>query len=125
MSTFPNSPRLQKGALLGLDPFNPLASIIPFQYNPETLSRTLRARTTPASGGSGTAPGEARRLAGPPDESFKRKIVLDATEQLDPASSLVNTKGIASKFSPLFSESWSLGFQSSQPTNQKQPPPRG
>ena len=45
MTTFPNSPRLQKGALIGLDKFNPLASVIIFQYNPETMTRTIRART--------------------------------------------------------------------------------
>lgn len=28
MTTFPNSPRLQKGAIVGLDPANPLASVI-------------------------------------------------------------------------------------------------
>lgn len=77
MTTFPNSPRLQKGALIGLDPVNPLASIIVFQYNPETLSRTLRARITGAGGGGGAggaAPGEAMRLAGPPEESFKLEV---------------------------------------------------
>ena len=40
MSTFPNSPRLQKGALVGLDPMNPLASVIVLQYNPEEVTRT-------------------------------------------------------------------------------------
>ena len=94
MSSFPNSPRLQKGALLGLDPFNPLASIIPFQYNPETLSRTLRARTTPASGGSGSAPGEAMRLAGPPEESFKLEVVLDATDLMEKADAITGQLGI-------------------------------
>ena len=68
MTTFPNSPRLQKGALLGLDPVNPLASIVPFQYNPETLSRTLRARTTPAGGG-----GEAFPRTGSPKEMMTLK----------------------------------------------------
>ena len=93
MSSFPNSPRLQKGALLGLDPFNPLASIIPFQYNPETLSRTLRARTTPAGGG-GSAPGEAMRLAGPPEESFKLEVVLDATDLMEKADPITAQLGI-------------------------------
>ena len=94
MSSFPNSPRLQKGALLGLDPFNPLASIIPFQYNPETLSRTLRARTTPAGGAGGSAPGEAMRLAGPPEESFKLEVVLDATDLMEKADPITAQLGI-------------------------------
>ena len=46
MTTFPGSPRLQKGAIIGLDPFNPLASVVVFQYNPETLSRTLNVQAT-------------------------------------------------------------------------------
>jgi hypothetical protein len=97
MTTFPNSPRVQKGALIGLDPVNPLASVIIFQYNPETLSRTLRARTTPASGG-GTggqaASGEAMRLAGPPEESFKLEVVLDATDQMEKADPITAQLGI-------------------------------
>lgn len=96
MTTFPNSPRLQKGALIGLDPANPLASIIVFQYNPETLSRTLRARTTGAAGGGagGAAPGEAMRLAGPPEESFKLEVVLDATDQMEKADPITSQLGI-------------------------------
>ncbi len=95
MSTFPNSPRVQKGALIGLDPFNPLASIIIFQYNPETITRTLRARTTPAGGGGGqTAPAEAMRLSGPPEESIKLEVVLDATDQMEAADPIAAQLGI-------------------------------
>ncbi|SEO73382.1 hypothetical protein SAMN05216316_0933 [Nitrosovibrio sp. Nv6] len=31
MTTFPRSPRLLNGAIIGLDPANPLASVIAFQ----------------------------------------------------------------------------------------------
>jgi hypothetical protein len=37
MTTFPGSPRLTKGAIIGLDPLNPLASVIIFQYNPTCI----------------------------------------------------------------------------------------
>lgn len=40
MTTFPGSPKTQKGAIVGLDPINPMASVIVFQYNPDTLTRT-------------------------------------------------------------------------------------
>ena len=43
MSGFPGSPRLIKGAIIGLDPLNPLASVVVFQYNPETMTRRLEA----------------------------------------------------------------------------------
>lgn len=95
MTTFPNSPRLQKGALIGLDPFNPLASVVNFQYNPETITRTLRARTVPAGGGGGQAvPGEAMRLAGPPEESFRLDVVLDATDQMEKGDPITALLGI-------------------------------
>ena len=35
MTSFPGSPRVLKGAIVGIDPFNPVASVIVFQYNPE------------------------------------------------------------------------------------------
>ena len=39
MSNFPGSPRLIKGALIGVDIFNTLASVVVFQYNPDTMTR--------------------------------------------------------------------------------------
>ncbi len=44
MSSFRNSPRLLKGALIGVDPLNPLASVFVFQYNPDTPTRKLAAQ---------------------------------------------------------------------------------
>jgi hypothetical protein len=66
MSSFPGSPQLLKGAIVGLDPFNPLASINVFQYNPDTL--TLTAQTT---GGGSADRSEAMRIKGPPQETIK------------------------------------------------------
>jgi hypothetical protein len=95
MSSFPGSPRLQKGALVGLDPANPLASIIVFQYNPETLVRTLVPQTAGSQGGASTiAPGEALRLAGPPAETIKLDAAIDATDQLERGEPLVTEVGI-------------------------------
>jgi hypothetical protein len=95
MSSFPGSPRLQKGALIGLDPANPLASIIVFQYNPETVSRTLQARASSGNGGGrGHAPGEMMRLAGPPQESLRIEVILDATDQLEKADPVSTQLGI-------------------------------
>jgi len=45
MTTFPNSPRLMKGAIVGIDIFTPKPGVIQFQYNPDTLTRKLQART--------------------------------------------------------------------------------
>lgn len=77
MST-PISPRVIKGALVGLDLFNPITSVIVFQYNPESVSRTLQAQGS----GEGGARSEAMRLKGPPIETIKVDVEIDALDQL-------------------------------------------
>lgn len=96
MSTFPGSPKVQKGAIIGLDPFNPLASVIVFQYNPESLTRTLTAQTT-----GGTNPGEALRLKGPPQENITVAIDIDAADQLEKADGIATTMGLYPTLSSL------------------------
>jgi hypothetical protein len=90
MSSFPNAPRVMKGALIGLDPANPIASVVIFQYNPERLTRTLTAQTT---GGSADR-GEAMRLKGPPQEQIRLEVEIDATDQLEKAYGLATSVGI-------------------------------
>jgi hypothetical protein len=80
MTTFPGSPRLVKGAIIGVDPFNPLASVIVFQYNPETLTRKVQAQV--AGDGTGGR-SEALRLAGAPVETITLSVEVDATDQLE------------------------------------------
>jgi hypothetical protein len=96
MSTFPGSPKTQKGAIVGLDPFNPLASVIVFQYNPDTLTRTLTAQTT-----GGTAQGEALRLKGPPLENITVNIEIDAADQLEKADGVTTSMGLYPTLSSL------------------------
>ncbi len=100
MTTFSNSPRLQKGALVGLDPANPLASVIAFQYNPETVTRTLTPQTSGNEGGQ-TSPGEAMRLAGPPQEEIQLEVVIDATDQLEKAHPTAVAMGVYPQLSAL------------------------
>src|ERR1700716_1485114 len=91
MSSFPGSPKVMKGAIIGLDPFNPLASVIIFQYNPETLTRTLTAQTT---GSDNAAKKEVLRLKGPPKEDIKLDVEIDATDQLEQAKPPATTMGL-------------------------------
>lgn len=79
MSSFPGSPRLTKGAIVSFDIFNPVPMVVLFQYNPETMTRTLQGRSTGAEGD----PSEAFRLTGPPTETISIDIELDATDQLE------------------------------------------
>src|SRR5881409_1186919 len=97
MTTFPGSPRLLKGAIVGLDPVNPLASVIVFQYNPDTLTRTLTAQTA----GTNADRGEALRLKGPPQESIKLDVEIDATDQLEQAGFPATELGIYPTLSAL------------------------
>jgi len=91
---------VQKGALVGLDPLNPLASIIVFQYNPDSVTRTLAPQTSGGQGGA-NAPGEAQRLAGPPQETIKLDVYIDATDQLEKAEAPATTLGIYPQLSAL------------------------
>jgi hypothetical protein len=98
MTTFPGSPRLMKGAIIGIDPFNPLASIVLFQYNPDTLTRTLTAQTT---GGQGGDRSEAMRLKGAPTEDIRLDVEIDATDQLEKGDGLTAAMGIYPQLSAL------------------------
>jgi hypothetical protein len=97
MTTFPGSPKTQKGAIVGLDPFNPVASVIVFQYNPDTLTRTLTAQT---AGGEPNS-GEALRLKGPPQEIITVNIEIDAADQLEKADAIATTMGLYPTLSSL------------------------
>src|SRR5215217_6793872 len=97
MSTFPGSPRVIKGALVGMDIFNPLASVIVFQYNPDTVTRTLQAQTA----GEGGARSEVTRLKGAPVETIKLDVEVDATDQLERADPLATSLGIYPQLSAL------------------------
>lgn len=94
MTTFPNAPRLQKGAIVGLNPANPLASVIVFQYNPETVRRSLTAQTSGGNEGRTSATVEALRLTGPPQETIDLEIAIDATDQLEKATPPATVLGI-------------------------------
>ncbi len=88
MSTY-FGPRLRKGALVAMDPdpSKPLANVIAFQYNPETMTRRLTAREQGSGGGGEGAKPEVLRLAGPPRETITLAIEIDAEDQVsDPVA---------------------------------------
>ncbi len=97
MTGFTGSPKLSKGALIGLDALKPLASVVVFQYNPEKVTRTLR----PKSSGDDGAEGEALRITGPPAETFSLEIEIDATDQLATGDPVAGSMGIAPQLAAL------------------------
>jgi hypothetical protein len=97
MTTFPGSPRLLKGAIVGFDIMNPLASVVIFQYNPHTLTRSLKPRGIEGEGASS----EVTRLTGPPEETIQVEIEIDATDELETGDGIATTMGIYPKLSAL------------------------
>lgn len=83
MTSFPGSPRLRRGGIVLVNPTSRrVLRIIPLQYNPESLSRTLEVR---GAGDSGDR-SEALRLTGPPKETIKLEAELDATDARESAN---------------------------------------
>jgi Contractile injection system tube protein len=79
-----NFPKLIKGAIVSLDPTsNVIVKTIPFQYNPETLTRTLQAQV---SGKEGSDRTEALRLKGAPVETIKLDVEFETTGPLTTAA---------------------------------------
>ena len=97
MTTFPGAPRLMKGAIIGIDPFNPVSSMIPFQYNPEKLTRTLN----PQFSGEGGDKSEALRLKGAPEETISLEVEIDATDQLEKGDARAAMTGILPQLAAL------------------------
>jgi hypothetical protein len=94
MSAFPGSPRVLKGGIVLLDPdqFTVLPNgIIVLQYNPDTLTRSLKVKGI-EEGGDRT---EALRLFGPPVETIKLDAEIDATDQLETGDQNTLQYGIA------------------------------
>lgn len=91
MSASPISPAVVKGAIVAISLPDPRPVVVVFQYNPESLSRTLQARTV---GGEGGAFGPVR-LAGPPEESIKLSVEIDATDQLERGDPTAASMGVA------------------------------
>jgi hypothetical protein len=87
-----------KGAIVGVDPFNPLASIVMFQYNPDKLTRTLQVQ---AAGGDSGGFSEALRLKGAPIETIKVDVEIDATDQLEVADGDTTKLGLFPQLSAL------------------------
>ncbi|HEX4610557.1 MAG TPA: hypothetical protein VH092_20375 [Urbifossiella sp.] len=100
MPPTPPSPRLIKGGLVLLNPDgsgNP--RVIAFQYNPDTLTRTLQAQTAGADNQDGRV--EPLRFKAPPVESIKFDAEIDATDALANGDDTATQLGILPQLSAL------------------------
>jgi hypothetical protein len=93
---YPRAPRMLRGGLVRLDPLaRSIVDVVVFQYNPDTLTRTLQPRAMSGEPGDRQ---EVLRLTGPPHETIKFEAEIDATDQLadpiDQANAPVVTEGL-------------------------------
>lgn len=93
MGTFPGSPRTLRGALVAVDPSSPLPRIVVFQYNPDSVVRTITPRTD--------GPSDARRIRGAPTEQITMTVEIDATDGLETGDPVATTMGVAPQLAAL------------------------
>jgi hypothetical protein len=91
MAGSPLSPKILKGAVVLIDPVSSaIQQTIPLQYNPHTITRSLQVK---GAGGKGDR-SEALRLTGPPVETYKLEVEIDATDQLETGEATTLEHGI-------------------------------
>lgn len=101
MTSFPGSPRTLKGGFVLMDADGKaVLRTVAFQYNPDGLSRTLTPRGAKIDAGDRL---EGLRLVGPPIETIKIEIEIDATDRLEKPGSNADTveNGIAADLAEL------------------------
>lgn len=99
MSSFPGSPRLIKGGIVLVDAETAaIQKIITLQYNPDAVTRSLQVKGVGENSGNRS---EALRLSGPPVETIKVEVEIDATDQMEVADSITTQIGIQPQLSIL------------------------
>ncbi len=101
MATTPTGPRLLKGAIVAVDVSKSgvmPTTTIAFQYNPETLTRTLDPQW---AGGEPGQRSQEIRFKGAPKEPISLDVTIDATDQLERGDAATLEKGIYPQLSAL------------------------
>lgn len=80
-------PKLMKGAIIGIDPITQIPSPVIFQYNPQSVSRSMEA----SAAGNKLVP---TMLGGPPKETIKMTVEIDATDQMEDLNPVAILAGI-------------------------------
>jgi hypothetical protein len=104
---YSRSPKLQKGAIVqlveGLGP--PVPNIIPFQYNPESMTRKLTPWNPPSSG-DGQAATSPQAQPQDPDETITLTLELNASDDLAEKAAVPTRFGVADRIAALESLLW-------------------
>ena len=92
MSAFPGSPRLLRGGLVLVDASTgAVQRIIALQYNPDSMTRSLQIKGVSGESGDHV---EALRLKGPPVETIKVEVEIDATDAMEGNDGTTNDAGL-------------------------------
>lgn len=87
-----NTPRLAKAGIVVVEPVNAtVIRVVPMQYNPNRLSRSLKAKAL----GDGADRSEALRLTGPPVETITIEAAIDGADALEKGDAETGRNGIA------------------------------
>lgn len=99
MGSFTRSPRSLRGAIIAVGPTAPVARVVVFQYNPDSVTRSLRPREAPSGRQVGAA--DAHRIWGAPVETISMNVEVDATDQLEAGAPVAMATGIAGELAAL------------------------
>jgi hypothetical protein len=91
MPTYPHSPRLLKGAIVAVRELIPVPTLITFQYNPETVKRSLQPQL---AGGEEGQRSQMIRYTGAPVETIDLEVYIDAIDQLEASNPVAVNAGI-------------------------------
>jgi hypothetical protein len=92
MTSHPNTPRVVKGGLVLVDPTTgAVLRVLPLQYNPDTLTRSLQVKGATSESGDVL---DALRIKGPPVETIKLEAEIDATDRLESGDAEVARAGL-------------------------------
>lgn len=95
----PSSPKILKGGIALVDNVTAqVRRLIALQYNPESISRSLQIKGVSGESGDHI---EALRLKGPPVETIKLEVELDATDKLEDADTAATSIGIHAQLAAL------------------------
>ena len=98
MARLSSAPFLIKGALVAVGQPIPVPKVIPFQYNPATLSRSLSVNFAE---GDDAKSGDKTRVKGAPKETIKAELILDAADNLADGAELEAELGIYPRLASL------------------------
>jgi hypothetical protein len=100
VGTMSGTPRTLRGAIVAVSAARPLSRVVPFQYNPDEVSRTIQPRQE-SGGGQSPGGGSAKPVAGAPSETVSLTAEIDASEQLAANDPVAATLGILPQLSVL------------------------